>query len=45
LISIDPRIIAGARQQAAAVTQGLGAGLSWPGLQRRLGRRKPGWDC
>jgi ribulose-5-phosphate 4-epimerase/fuculose-1-phosphate aldolase len=45
LVSVDPRIIVGARQQAAVVTQGLGAGLSWPGLLRRLGRRNPGWDC
>jgi ribulose-5-phosphate 4-epimerase/fuculose-1-phosphate aldolase len=45
LISVDARIIAGAKEQAAAVTKGLGAALSWPGLLRRLGRRNPGWDC
>jgi ribulose-5-phosphate 4-epimerase/fuculose-1-phosphate aldolase len=44
LVSVDPRIIAGARQQAAAVTKGLGADLTWPGLLRRLGRQAPGWD-
>jgi ribulose-5-phosphate 4-epimerase/fuculose-1-phosphate aldolase len=45
LVSVDPRIIAGARQQAAAVTKGLGADLTWPGLLRRLGRQNPGWDA
>jgi ribulose-5-phosphate 4-epimerase/fuculose-1-phosphate aldolase len=44
LVSVDPRIIAGAQQQAAAVTKGLGADLTWPGLIRRLGRLNPGWD-
>ena len=44
LISVDPRIVATARQQAAAVTQGLGAQLTWPGLLRRLDRRLPGYD-
>jgi hypothetical protein len=44
LVSVDPRIIAGARQQAAAVTKGLGADLTWPGLLRRLGRQNPSWD-
>ena len=44
LISVHPQIIATAREQAAAVTQGLGANLSWPGLLRRLDRRLPGYD-
>jgi ribulose-5-phosphate 4-epimerase/fuculose-1-phosphate aldolase len=44
LTPVDPRIIAGARQQAAAVTKGLGAQLTWPGLLRRLQRRLPGYD-
>lgn len=44
LISVHPQIIAGAREQAAAVTKGLGADLSWPGLLRRLDRRLPGYD-
>ena len=44
LISVHPQIIASAREQAAAVTQGLGANLSWPGLLRRLDRRLPGYD-
>ena len=44
LYSVHPQIIASAREQAAAVTQGLGANLSWPGLLRRLDRRLPGYD-
>jgi ribulose-5-phosphate 4-epimerase/fuculose-1-phosphate aldolase len=45
LVPVDPRIIAGARQQAAQVTRGLGAQLVWPGLLRRLDRRLPGYDA
>ncbi len=44
LISVDPRIVATAREQSAAVTKGLGAQLTWPGLLRRLERRLPGYD-
>jgi ribulose-5-phosphate 4-epimerase/fuculose-1-phosphate aldolase len=44
LVSVDPRIIAGAREQAAAVTRGLGAGLVWPALLRRLDRELPGYE-
>jgi ribulose-5-phosphate 4-epimerase/fuculose-1-phosphate aldolase len=44
LVSVDPRIIATAREQAAQVTKGLGAQLTWPGLLRRLQRRQPGFD-
>lgn len=44
LTRISPAIIAGAMQQAAQVTKGLGAGqLSWPGLLRRLDRQNPGY--
>ncbi|MBX3637228.1 MAG: class II aldolase/adducin family protein [Rubrivivax sp.] len=45
LVQVDPRIVAGAQQQAAAVTRGLGAQLVWPGLLRRLDRRLPGYDA
>lgn len=39
LIHIDPRIIAGAQQQAKGATNGVGGGaLTWPGLLRRLDR-------
>ena len=44
LVTVAPEIIATATQQAAQVTRGLGAGLSWPGLLRRLDRRMPGYD-
>ena len=45
LLAIDANVIATARQQAAQVTRGLGAQLSWPGLLRRLDRRLPGYDA
>jgi ribulose-5-phosphate 4-epimerase/fuculose-1-phosphate aldolase len=39
LTHVDPRIIAGAKQQAREATRGVGAGaLAWPGLLRRLDR-------
>jgi ribulose-5-phosphate 4-epimerase/fuculose-1-phosphate aldolase len=44
-VAVDPRIIGGAREQAAAVTRGLGAGLVWPGVLRRLDRQSPGYDA
>lgn len=44
LTSVDPRIIAGAKQQAREATRGMGAGaLAWPGLLRRLDRADPGY--
>lgn len=44
LIPIDPRIIAGAQQQARQATRGVGGGaLTWPGLLRRLDRVDPGY--
>ncbi|MBK9037174.1 MAG: class II aldolase/adducin family protein [Myxococcales bacterium] len=43
LIPVDPRIIAGATAQQAAVMRGLGAGLAWPGLLRKLERDNPGY--
>jgi ribulose-5-phosphate 4-epimerase/fuculose-1-phosphate aldolase len=44
LVAVHPEIIATARQQAAVVTKGQGATLTWPGLLRRLDRRCPGYD-
>jgi ribulose-5-phosphate 4-epimerase/fuculose-1-phosphate aldolase len=41
LIPIDPRIIAGAKQQALKVTRSAGGGIAWPGLLRRLDRLDP----
>jgi ribulose-5-phosphate 4-epimerase/fuculose-1-phosphate aldolase len=44
LVQVEPGVIAGARQQAKAVTKGLGGGaLNWPGLLRRLDRLDPGY--
>jgi ribulose-5-phosphate 4-epimerase/fuculose-1-phosphate aldolase len=43
LVRVDPSIIAGAREQAAQVTQGRGGSLAWPGLLRRLDRKLPGY--
>ena len=46
LISVDPRIIAGAKAQASQGTRGVGGGaLTWPGLLRRLDRINPGYDA
>jgi ribulose-5-phosphate 4-epimerase/fuculose-1-phosphate aldolase len=44
LIAVHPEIIRTARQQAAVVTRGQGASLTWPGLLRRLQRSNPGHD-
>jgi hypothetical protein len=38
LIEVDPRIVAGVKANIQLVTKGLGGGLAWPGLLRRLDR-------
>ncbi len=38
LISIDPKIVAGAQMAAKQVTRSAGGGLAWPGLLRKLDR-------
>ena len=43
LITVDPRIVDGVKANVAAVTRGLGGGLAWPGLLRRLDRSSPGY--
>jgi len=43
LITIDPRIIATAQQQAATVTKQSGGALAWPALLRRLDRIDPSY--
>jgi len=43
LIEVDPRIIAGARQQFKQVTRGLGASIAWDGLLRKLDKIDPGY--
>jgi ribulose-5-phosphate 4-epimerase/fuculose-1-phosphate aldolase len=43
LIHVDPRIVEGVKQVFAAVTKGMGAGLAWPALLRKLDRKMPGY--
>ncbi len=43
LVSVDPRIIEGAQQQAKGATRGAGGALLWPGLIRRLDRLDPSY--
>jgi ribulose-5-phosphate 4-epimerase/fuculose-1-phosphate aldolase len=43
LIRIDPRIVTGAKANLAVVTKGLGGGLAWPGLLRKLDRIDPSY--
>jgi ribulose-5-phosphate 4-epimerase/fuculose-1-phosphate aldolase len=44
LSHIDPALVATAREQVKAATQGQGAAMAWPGLLRRLERTMPGYD-
>jgi hypothetical protein len=43
LIEVDPRIVAGAKANVQAVTRGMGGGIAWPALLRRLDRIDPGY--
>ena len=43
LTPVDPRIVAGAKANLALVTKGLGGGLAWPGLLRKLDRTDPSY--
>ena len=43
LIQVAPVILKGIEAQAKAVTRGLGAGLIWPGLLRKLDRLDPSY--
>jgi ribulose-5-phosphate 4-epimerase/fuculose-1-phosphate aldolase len=43
LVHVDPRIVEGTKQVFAAVTRGMGAGLAWPALLRKLDRKLPGY--
>jgi hypothetical protein len=43
LVSVDPRISAGVKENVVAVTRGLGGSLAWPGLLRKLDRVNPGY--
>ncbi len=41
LVQVNPKIVAGVMQAAAAVTRGMGGQLAWPGLLRKLDRIDP----
>src|SRR5450432_345795 len=41
LIPVDARILGGVKENVAAVTKGLGGGIAWPGLLRKLDRLDP----
>ena len=43
LVSIDPRIIAGATAMAKKATKSAGGALAWPGLLRKLDRLDPSY--
>ncbi len=43
LVAVPAEIIATAKSQSALATKGLGGGLAWPGLLRRLDRQNPGY--
>jgi ribulose-5-phosphate 4-epimerase/fuculose-1-phosphate aldolase len=43
LIRIPQTIVAGIQAAAKQVTRGLGGGLAWPGLLRKLDRANPGF--
>lgn len=43
LTMVPEPIVTGIRAQAAIVTKGLGAGLVWPALLRKLDRKDPGF--
>ena len=45
LVPVDPRILAGVKANAQAVTKGMGGALAWPALRRRLDRANPGYDA
>ncbi len=41
LITVDPKIVAGATMMAKQVTRQAGGALAWPGMLRRLDRKDP----
>jgi ribulose-5-phosphate 4-epimerase/fuculose-1-phosphate aldolase len=44
LTNVDPRIIAGVKQNIAIVTKGLGGNIAWPALLRKLRRLDPSFE-
>ena len=43
LVQVDARIVGAVKENVAAVTKGLGGGLAWPGLLRKLDRLDPSY--
>ena len=43
LVLVDPRIVTGVKANLVLVTKGLGGGLAWPGLLRKLDRIDPSY--
>jgi ribulose-5-phosphate 4-epimerase/fuculose-1-phosphate aldolase len=43
LVQVDARIASGVKENVVAVTKGLGGGLAWPGLLRKLDRLDPSY--
>jgi hypothetical protein len=43
LVSISKPVLAGIAEQAKVVTKGMGGGLVWPGLLRKLDRIDPSY--
>jgi ribulose-5-phosphate 4-epimerase/fuculose-1-phosphate aldolase len=44
LTNVDPRILAGVKQNLGIVTKGLGGNLAWPALLRRLRKLDPSFE-
>jgi len=44
LTNVDPRIVAGVKQNIAIVTKGLGGNIAWPALLRKLRRLDPSFE-
>jgi hypothetical protein len=42
---VHAQVTVNVRAQAADVTRGIGAGLTWPALLQRRDRRLPGYDA
>jgi ribulose-5-phosphate 4-epimerase/fuculose-1-phosphate aldolase len=38
LVHVDPRIVGGVKANVDAVTRGMGGGIAWPALRRKLDR-------
>ena len=44
LTNVDPRIVAGVKQNIAIVTKGLGGNIAWPALLRKLRKLDPSFE-